>query len=642
MSALSRATTARSGQLVRPRVESAAITLAVASLATVIMLQSMRVLVSYLVVVVGQANRTNLEIDTFAIFLAIALAPLAIRLAGLQRILALTAGVIAVIRLALQFWSQPNARLIMSAAIVILWGWLTVTLLTTDRRTVALGVLAGLTLDVAIRVAFLTLDLPWNSGVAAGVVTALVAAALLAMAALAWSTQIDPEYASGWSVALIAVGPGLAMFHLIGGNLGLAQTKAGLNFAPAMSLLGLGLLTGTLGHIWLEREYHRRTRWISLAEHLMVVAIGSIALWLFWTQQRLAPYALPFVVAVNLMLIGAAFRTGDKLRQTPRTVVPTIWFTLGLLLQVGILFYYYDASGRTRYMLFAAVALAVGSAFGALSSARRNHDDGLSSQTIGMLVIPAIILVLVCGWQFIATKNPGTGTALPATFKVMTYNLQDGFAADNSFDLEAQADVIEAAHPDVIVLQEVSRGWLVTSGADEALWLSQRLDMPIYFGGNSDDGLWGNAILTRAPVSQIEQHHFTVTKNLKRGTIETLVPTTVGNVWVVGTHLDNPKAADDIRLEQTQQLIANQTGRYPAIVMGDFNADPGTDVLNTFAAAGLTDPGATLMPNVTTTTDQRRLDYVLVSNQFTVNSMQAIQSGASDHKPVFATVTLSH
>ncbi len=312
-----------------------------------------------------------------------------------------------------------------------------------------------------------------------------------------------------------------------------------------------------------------------------------------------------------------------------------------MLLQVGILFYYYDASGRARYMVIAAIALAAGSLPAVFKVSRQRHPFALSSQSIAIVAVPVALLAIACGWQFIGVSNPSTDTTFPASFTVMTYNLQDGFAANNSFDLEAQARVIESAHPNVVVLQEVSRGWLATSGADEALWLSHRLNMPIYFGGNSDDGLWGNAILTRAPVSTVKQLHFTLTKNLKRGTIEVLVPTPSGDLWFVGTHLDNPKAADDIRLEQTRQLVASLEDRYPAVVMGDFNADPGTDVLTTFNAAGLADTGLTFTPNATTTTDARRLDYILVTNGIQVNSEQVIESIASDHRPVVASLTLT-
>ncbi len=641
MSAISWARRSSTRALTRSSVDARAVTLALAALATTVMLQAMRVLLSYLVVVVGQANRSALVRDTLAVFIAIALAPLLIWLIGLRATAIITGFAMAVIRVVLQFWTLPDARLLMAAAIVILWGWLTISLLGHNRHAVALGLIAGLVLDVAVRVAFLTLDLPWNSGFASGVVTVALSGLLLA-AVIVFAPLNRHRYSlQGSSLSLVAVGPGLAMFHLIGGNLGLAQTKTGLGFAASMAILGSGLVAGVVGSVLVERQSRRRAPWLQLLERAFVIAIGAVALWLFWNNKGIAPFTLPLVVAANLMLIGGAVASGAEPARSTRPIVPALWFTLGMLLQVGILFYYYDSSGRPMFMVLAAIMLAAGAVVRGVTTGGSEAVPVVSRQVTAVLVAPLVLLAFACGWQFIGMSGPTKGPALPATFTVMTYNLQDGFAADNSFDLEAQAETVAAAHPDVVVLQEVSRGWLVTSGADEALWLSHRLKMPIYFGGNSDDGLWGNAILTRAPVSDVKQLRFTVTKNLKRGAVEIRMATVSGEFWVVGTHLDNPKAADAIRVEQARQLIASLKTRHPALVLGDFNADPGTAVLDTFDAAGLTDPGTTLLGSVTTTTDARRLDYVLVSSGLRVDSMQAIDSPASDHKPVVATLTLS-
>lgn len=640
MSAISQDRVARHPTLAFPRADLTVLVLTISALATVIMLQATRVLVSYLVVVVGQGNRSALERDALLVFGASVLSPIIIWLAGSRLTLILTASLIALVRIVLQFWTQPDARLILAGAIVILWGWLTVTMLVTSRDALAVGLAAGLALDVGIRVGFLTLDLPWNNDAAAAIVTVVLAVVLLAVMIPAWTTSFELPSTGGLGLSLFAIGPGLALFHFVGGNLGLAQTKTDLGFPAAMSLLGFGLAAGLLGSAVLINSLNTRSTLDRLLIDVAIVAVGGIGLWLFWENKAIAPIALPVVAAANVMLIGiAATGAGGTIRRG-RVSLPAIWFTLGMLLQVAVLFYYYDASGRTLYLAAGAVLLAAGALIGALTSNGALASQLVSRQHLVVLAAPIVVLVLVIGWQYIRVSNPTTGSPLPATFTVMTYNLQDGFAADNSFDLQAQASVIAAAHPDVVVLQEVSRGWLVTSGADEALWLSHRLDMPIYFGGNSDDGLWGNAILARAPVSGVQEHHFTVTQNLKRGTIEAQVPTANGDFWVVGTHLDNPGNADAIRIEQTQQLLSNLDGRTPAIVMGDFNADPGTEVLHTFSLSGFNDPGVSLLPNVYTTTDQRRIDYILVPNDFQVESMRVVDSQASDHKPVVAVLTL--
>ena len=64
----------------------------------------------------------------------------------------------------------------------------------------------------------------------------------------------------------------------------------------------------------------------------------------------------------------------------------------------------------------------------------------------------------------------------------MTYNIQAGFPRDNRWDLEGTAAAIEAVDPDVVLLQEVGRGWPLMTGVDGARWLSDRLDMNLVCG----------------------------------------------------------------------------------------------------------------------------------------------------------------
>src|SRR5262245_57225477 len=60
--------------------------------------------------------------------------------------------------------------------------------------------------------------------------------------------------------------------------------------------------------------------------------------------------------------------------------------------------------------------------------------------------------------------------------RVMAYNIQAGAGADHVFDLERQAQAIEAEHPDVVGLEEVDVDWSTRSDyVDEAAWLARRL-----------------------------------------------------------------------------------------------------------------------------------------------------------------------
>lgn len=223
----------------------------------------------------------------------------------------------------------------------------------------------------------------------------------------------------------------------------------------------------------------------------------------------------------------------------------------------------------------------------------------------------------------------------------MTYNIQNGFSADNHFDLEAQARTIESARPDVLVLEEVGRGWLVSGGVDEVLWFSQRLGLPYVFASGAGDGLWGNAILSRAPMSNVERHRFSSVANLKRAVGGVQLETEAGPLWVFGTHLDNIKREDAVRFEQVRQLIDVWGGREPAVLAGDFNTDPGSDITRELAASGWRDSGAGLGPGATTTQDLRRIDYIMVTSGVEVVQPSILQRWTSDHLPYVVRLRLA-
>lgn len=113
-------------------------------------------------------------------------------------------------------------------------------------------------------------------------------------------------------------------------------------------------------------------------------------------------------------------------------------------------------------------------------------------------------------------------------------------------------------------------------------------------------------------------------------------------VLVANTHLD--EHLDVNRVAAADQL-AGWLGDGPAIVVGDLNAEPGSPPLARLHAAGLRDvlgpdaPGTN--HDFTGRTDGRRIDHVLVSPHWTVESARVVTERPggrlpSDHWPVVA------
>jgi endonuclease/exonuclease/phosphatase family metal-dependent hydrolase len=262
-----------------------------------------------------------------------------------------------------------------------------------------------------------------------------------------------------------------------------------------------------------------------------------------------------------------------------------------------------------------------------------------ASSPFGLVSRIAVLLVFVLPvLAEISAVEPEPVAAESAELTVMVYNIQSGFARDRTWDLRRTADVIAAQNPDIVVLNEVSRGWLVTASSDQLVWLSRELDMPFVWGPASDDDLWGNAILSRVPLDQTDTRKFASTQNLKRSVAGIELTVNGTSFWVFGTHLDDPRGAGEARMEQLRELISFQDGRGPGIIMGDFNAEPEDDVLQELLALGYRDPVGAALPDVTTSQDDRRIDYILVSEGIEVLDVRVPDVAASDHKPVVARI----
>lgn len=617
--------------------------IAVAALATVLMLESARVFVSYLIFVIDQSRRLEIAAVVLLVFVSPALTPLLVRAAGPRRAVLLAAVALALLRIAVQFTDTPALRLGAGGAAIVAWGALLICLLASRRLEAGFGALLGLGLDTAIRTAFGDLDLPWLPRTSSNLVT-LGPAALLIAAALYLpklrAAGAKPRLAS---VPILVIGPALALQHLALGNAGIVQVRAGLDYPAAALALALGSLIGGLVlYLCVFGPLRPATRRSAMTWFSGSALTSGLTLWL-WLGVSNASGELVQAAWVVAAVSSTVLMLGQALAAAPvataGSVGPaTLWLTAGLVVQFAVLFIYYSQTGR---LLLIAIAWLIAAGCGALAAwtfvpaaaPRPMPRLRLAAPAWGaIMLLPSLLWVLV--WSV-----PAGGPPAGATFTVMTYNIQSGFSLTDDWDLEEQARVIESFDPDVVVLQEVSRGWLVTTGSDELLWLSRRLDMPYVWGPASDDGLWGNAILSRAPLSNAAELHYSSTQNFQRSAIRAQVETDAGPVWIFATHLDNPTGAGAVRFEQVEQLLEFWGGREPAVLMGDFNAVAGDDVIMRVVSAGFVDHGATVTPEATTSQDDRRIDYIFTAGDLTLVEIQTPAVTASDHRPVVATLT---
>jgi endonuclease/exonuclease/phosphatase family metal-dependent hydrolase len=252
-----------------------------------------------------------------------------------------------------------------------------------------------------------------------------------------------------------------------------------------------------------------------------------------------------------------------------------------------------------------------------------------------LLAIPLLML---------SGRPSGDPEGLGFPVRVMSYNVHQGYGISGSQDLEALARTVEAADADIVALQEVSRGWVIDTSADMVTWLAQRLNMP-YVWGPTADALWGNAILSRYPIEQVQIHAMPNNEAVRpaRGFIDATLNIGGQPLNVIATHLHHIGADGVLRVPQVQALLAAWAQRPATIVLGDLNALPDSPEMQLLREAGLLDAFTSSGAGgegFTFRSDglNRRIDYIYHSPDLIARDFHVNPSQASDHAALAVTL----
>jgi endonuclease/exonuclease/phosphatase family metal-dependent hydrolase len=224
--------------------------------------------------------------------------------------------------------------------------------------------------------------------------------------------------------------------------------------------------------------------------------------------------------------------------------------------------------------------------------------------------------------------------ATAAEVRVLSYNIHHGEGMDGRIDLARIAAVIQSVKPDLVAVQEVDRTTKRSGGVDQAAELARLTGLHMVFGRtiDYDGGLYGNAVLSRAPVERWENHPLPGVE--PRGLIEV----DAGRFTFFATHLDATRD-DAKRLEAAagiNRIVA--AGARPALLAGDLNAVPGSAPLKALAAAWSIAGNDHDLPTIPAGRPVRQLDYVLYrpADGWAVIEVRVLDAPlASDHRPIF-------
>ena len=545
------------------------------------------------------ASNTNLAVAALAVFATSFLALIVAARLGPRRAVGLS-GVIFGVATLLLTASRSNWLDLALSVIALAAGMWWLALFHSSRTGEAPPALAralpiAFVVDLALRAALRTqpvVDLAWPVAVGIVVVAVLVFGAA-GLASLSAERQWTRPGVVG-ALALIAV-PSLVLVAETGATNG-AQIAlaAGLGLGPEPAratqigqiVLGFGLAAGALGAVRFGPN-----RFLGAG----ALAIGAALLW--WHQ--------PFVSLVGGLILAAglvvAAATILGAPQVPAgsPAGPVIALSMGWIAFVAAAFGFY-AFFALQPAVWAATALVVLATLVAPTPVVR-----LGAPLAAATAAVAIAVPLVAFFTAPTTPDPQPPKV---TFRLMTYNVHQGFDAGQIPSLDAIVATIAHESPDVLVLEEVVRGWMIDEQHDVLSVLAQRLEMYYTFLPTIGD-LYGNAILSRYPMEVTKRAPYApgpTLRNQPRGALFVRI----GDLLVVGTHLDQTSDGTFVRQDQVRTILRELGDANAVVVAGDLNAEPGDIEVRLFDQAGFQDLGQQAGPTTTSDDPPKRIDYV--------------------------------
>ncbi|MEY3019823.1 MAG: hypothetical protein RLZZ272_807 [Actinomycetota bacterium] len=510
-----------------------------------------------------------------------------------------------------------------------------------DART---GLLGGVAASSALHAALGSVDLTWRDGLGARAATAaLVTAAAVAMAMASRELAARPPAATeatgttapGWPWFVLA--PTLGLVLLLVAPVGRAAIALGTT-GPTATVAAIGLLALLPAGALLARA--------SRGRGTLVVGAGLVLVGTAGALDAAGPRAVASQasLALGLGLVVGGLRGGETGPGGARAGRAAGSALLGLGVLVFAYYAPYDLPlpFNNRGVPLAAAGALLVTAAAALRRPGPVGRDVRAAPTLAALGIVLVLGLVLAAPSLLALRaQSGPTPATPSAptsdeLTVLLANVRMGHDEDGRFRASAVASLITESDADIVVLNELDRGWATTGSHDLGAVLARATGMTLVFAPAADE-VWGNAILTRLPVREVE------VERLPRGTdamarsviVVVLALDDDRDLAVVGTHLSAVDRRGDTRLPQAQ-VVAAAAARMrdrgiPTVVAGDLNAVPGDPELEAFADL----VGPTLPPGRPTHPASRptvQIDHVLVSSELEVRAAEVLADRLSDHR----------
>lgn len=610
-----------------------------------LLLDGLRIWMPSLTTIFGSAGTTSaFTLAAFAFswpLAAIFALPLAAsRIGAWVPIIAVVFGVIA--RLVLQADIGGAAQLYASSVAVestLVW-FITIAARGWPARSVAAGIAIAIASTILMQLATIGLDLTWQPS---SVGWPLLAAALFLWLIGTWNWHAQPGMHGG-NAFWFAMIPALFLSGII--TISVGRTATGIDWPPPWwggAVIGVGAAAG----IWITRRGGLfRSRWPAA---LLVIAAAALA------DLPRADEAFPWWIAISQGLLAFAIPTAlahsaqSSFSSLPSSLSKNFWQRglkayFGLVTSFALVSAYYAAfdlgGAAPRFFFIMALAILVG-----LSSLGRAPASFFVVSRLGTVAVT--VFAFLCGFTALMASHkqpnqPELTARLP--LKVMTYNIRYGISENGRFDPDSIASVINRENPDIVMLQEVDRGFLLNGSHDVLANLQQKLRMHAYYNPASEP-LFGDVILSKWKLKDVRPLALPVYDVPTRpGVLSAVLPLKDGHELVLAvTHLHEKEGGVDIRqvTDLAKEITTLSAGGEKLLVLaGDFNLEPSDPRLKPLLVV-LRDGIATARPLPTWPAGdpKQQLNYIFLSQQLRASDIVVPATNASDHRPIVARIS---
>lgn len=512
-------------------------------------------------------------------------------------------------------------------------------------RKIGAGIGFGLLLSAALNLALGTLDSIWQSGAFATISATAIVAMTIVLGTIVKDSEPQAHVRGLW-----AIGPVLSLGVVMFANPAFISSQSHLPLWLSAAVIIATALT--LPTVLARAPEHRFVHAVIVV--LAVATIFFVPSWPANSSLLVSIAVLVFIVLLGLsslaLLTVVVSRTPDRNSTGPLALAAS---ASGALVILPILLFQLDYDiplGFPNALLFvAAAALLCGAAL------RVGNQTGTESigETADLMASPQVIptVIAVVGALSITGAVQTSGLTVPApaaevasdSARVLNWNLHYGTSTAPAVEVEAIADLIRKEQATVVTLQEVSRGWIMGGGVDMATYLANALGMEFAFVGAADQQ-FGNALLWHpdTPITDVERIALTYGDGpQQRSAIGGTLNLADGQFRISTAHLQHRDQNTPTRILQLDDMFADMPTGGPALITGDFNAEPGWPEIDYLTEHGFISgqdtAGDSAQFTWPTSGPNVRIDWMFAKD-LKFSDFEVLTTQISDHTPQVATV----